>query len=158
MKSGGIASALALPISWVTGPVDRAVAVIDSSPVSKTDEAARFRRILALMILGCGVFVSAQSLGRGELPSLGQLLVVLMAVAVFMNRGGRFVRDCVLVMLAVLARMSSEISRVIFRRSSLVRGVRSSASCSVTTLTTRSERSSFASEAKSSGPSLAIQA
>src|ERR671924_76822 len=54
--------------------------------------------------------------------------------------------------------MSSEISRTICRRSSRVRGVRSSASCSVTARSTRSARSSFVWALKSSGPSLAMQA
>src|SRR3954453_22468374 len=54
--------------------------------------------------------------------------------------------------------MSSVISRMIWRRSSRVSGVRSSTSCSVTARVTRSFRSPVASRLKSSAPSVAMHA
>src|SRR3954466_10866003 len=54
--------------------------------------------------------------------------------------------------------MSSVISRMIWRRSSRVSGVRSRTSCSVTARVTRSVRSPVASRLKSSAPSVAMHA
>src|SRR5256714_8926577 len=54
--------------------------------------------------------------------------------------------------------MSSVISRMIWRRSPRVSGVRSSTSCSVTARVTRSFRSPVASRLKSSAPSVAMHA
>jgi hypothetical protein len=69
-----------------------------SSPVG----VVRLRRTVAALIVVFAIALSVQTAREQKLPVLG-LFVMLMAVALFTNRAGRFLRDWGLVVLAFVA-------------------------------------------------------
>jgi hypothetical protein len=69
---------------------------------SAASGVVRVRRMVAALIFLFAVVLSVQTARDQKLPVLG-LLVMLMAVALYMNRAGRFLRDWGLVVLAFLA-------------------------------------------------------
>jgi hypothetical protein len=62
----------------------------------------RLRRIVAALIFLFAIVLSVQTARDEKLPVVG-LFVMLMAVALFTNRGGRFLRDWGLIVLAFVA-------------------------------------------------------
>jgi hypothetical protein len=62
----------------------------------------RLRRIVAALIFLFAIVLSVQTAREEKLPVVG-LFVMLMAVALFSNRGGRFLRDWGLIVLAFVA-------------------------------------------------------
>lgn len=88
-------------------PLDRAVVVLDESPESRSAGALRVRRAVAVLVLLFGVAVVGRTVASGALPTLAQVLVVMLGVALFLNRGGRFLRDWVPVFVGALAYLLS---------------------------------------------------
>jgi hypothetical protein len=79
------------------------VHLVDESSISQTAGAVRIRRVLATLFLAYGVVLASLSVGRGDLPQATHLILMMMAAALFTNRGGRFVRDWLPVILGILA-------------------------------------------------------
>jgi hypothetical protein len=87
---------------WV-GAVDRLVARIDDAPASQTAAGARVRKGIATLI-GCyAVVYLAQGALHGSLVSPVGLIMLMIAFALYTNRGGRFMRDWVPVLVGLLA-------------------------------------------------------
>jgi hypothetical protein len=84
-----IAAALRAPLVLLARPLNGAAVVLDDTDTG----ALRLRRAIAALLLLFGVLVVGRALTAGELPSFAELLIVMLAVALFLNRGGRFVRD-----------------------------------------------------------------
>ena len=83
--------------------LDRLALVLDASPVSRSTGGTRIRRALATLFLVYGLVLSAIAFMRGGIPSWGPLLMAMLAAALFSNRGGRFVRDWLPVLLGFFA-------------------------------------------------------
>jgi hypothetical protein len=87
---------------WVSA-VDRLVARIDSAPASQTAAGARVRKGIAALI-GCyAVVYLTQGALHGSLVSPVGLIMLMIAFALHTNRGGRFMRDWVPVLVGLLA-------------------------------------------------------
>jgi PAP2 superfamily len=87
---------------WVSA-VDRLVARIDGAPASQTAAGARVRKGIAALI-GCyAVIYLAQGALHGSLVSPVGLIMLMIAFALYTNRGGRFMRDWVPVLVGLLA-------------------------------------------------------
>jgi hypothetical protein len=87
---------------WVSA-VDRLVARIDDAPASQTAAGARVRKGIAALI-GCyAVVYLAQGALHGSLVSPVGLIMLMIAFALYTNRGGRFMRDWVPVLVGLLA-------------------------------------------------------
>ena len=91
------------PVDLLFWLLDRLSWTMDSSAVSQSAGAARIRRVLAALFLVYAVALSVLAVDRGGLPSWGQVLMAVMALALLANRGGRFVRDWVPVILGFVA-------------------------------------------------------
>jgi hypothetical protein len=102
-----VAAALRAPFTLLVRPLDRAVEVLDDSPESRTAGAVRLRRAVAVLVLAFGVVLVGRTIASGSLPPLSQLLIVMLGVALFLNRGGRFLRDWVPVFVGALAYLLS---------------------------------------------------
>ena len=75
-------------------------------PGGKTLEAqdlARLRRAIALLFLVYAAVLAAGRLRHGTPPSVLQTLLVMFAIAVFIGRGGRFVRDLLPILMGLLS-------------------------------------------------------
>jgi hypothetical protein len=102
-----VAAAFRAPFVLLVRPLDRAVEVLDDSPESRTAGGIRLRRAVAGLVLAFGVVLVGRTLASGSLPPLAQLLIVMLGVALFLNRGGRFLRDWVPVFVGALAYLLS---------------------------------------------------
>jgi protein-S-isoprenylcysteine O-methyltransferase Ste14 len=96
-------TAARFPMVALIRGLDRLALVLDSSPISRSTGATRIRRALAVLFLLYGLVLSVIAVLRGGLPSWGPLLMVMLAAALFSNRGGRFVRDWLPVLLGFFA-------------------------------------------------------
>jgi PAP2 superfamily protein len=87
---------------WVA-TVDRLVARLDTAPASQTAAGTRVRKGVAVLV-GCYavVYVIQGSL-HGSLVSPVGLIMLMIAFALYTNRGGRFMRDWVPVLVGLLA-------------------------------------------------------
>ncbi len=56
-------------------------------------DLARVRRAVALLFLAYAAVLVSERLRHGSPPTLGQTVLVMFAIAVFVGKGGRFVRD-----------------------------------------------------------------
>ena len=102
-----VAAALRAPFAVLVRPLDRAVVVLDESPERRSAAALRARRAVAVLVLLFGLAVVGRTVASGALPTLAQVLVVMLGVALFQNRGGRFLRDWVPVFVGALAYLLS---------------------------------------------------
>jgi len=102
-----VAAVLRAPFALLVRPLDRAVAVLDDAPESRTAGGVRLRRAVATLVLAFGLILVGRTLASGALPPLAQLLIVMLGVALFLNRGGRFLRDWVPVFVGGLAYLLS---------------------------------------------------
>ena len=98
-----VAAALRAPFAVLVRPLDRAVVVLDESPESRSAGALRVRRAAAALVLLFGLALIGRTVASGAMPTLAQSLVVMLGVALFLNRGGRFLRDWVPVFVGALA-------------------------------------------------------
>lgn len=102
-----VAAAVRAPFAVLVRPLDRAVVVLDESAESRSAGALRIRRAVAGLVLLFGLVVVGRTLASGALPTLAQVLLVLLGVALFLNRGGRFLRDWVPVFVGALGYLLS---------------------------------------------------
>jgi hypothetical protein len=98
--AGVVWSFLAAPVRLLVGILDRLVAVLDNSPAAQLPGAQRLRRVLALITFVLAIILAVRSARAGGIVSPAAVLTVVLAVALYTNRGGRFVRDWVPVVLA----------------------------------------------------------
>lgn len=83
--------------------VDRLVARVDGAEASQTAAGARVRKGIALLV-GCyAVAYVAQGALHGSLVSPVGLIMLMIAFALYTNRGGRFMRDWVPVLVGLIA-------------------------------------------------------
>ena len=83
--------------------VDRFVARVDGAEASQTAAGARVRKGIAVLV-GCYALVYvAQGALHGSLVSPVGLIMLMIAFALYTNRGGRFMRDWVPVLVGLLA-------------------------------------------------------
>jgi hypothetical protein len=83
--------------------VDRFVARVDDAEASQTAAGARVRKGMAVLV-GCYALVyTAQGAFHGSLVSPVGLIMLMIAFALYTNRGGRFMRDWVPVLVGLLA-------------------------------------------------------
>jgi hypothetical protein len=80
--------------------LDWLVVVLDGSPHANTTTGVRLRRTLASFAAIYGVVLTVQEARNGALFSVAGLLMMMMAFALYSNRGGRFLRDWLPVFLA----------------------------------------------------------
>jgi PAP2 superfamily protein len=93
------------------GVFGRFAARIDSAPAAQTAGGARVRKGIAVLV-GCYALVyEVQSALHGGLLAPVSVILAMIAVALYMNRGGRFLRDWVPVLVGLLA-YSATISAV----------------------------------------------
>ena len=85
------------------GRLRRLIAVVDESPVAQTAGAMRVRRLLALLFATYAVLLATQTVARGDLPKVSQLLMLMLAGALASSRSAAFVRDWGLVLVGVFA-------------------------------------------------------
>jgi hypothetical protein len=91
---------LAWPVRMGLRALDRLVIILDGSPHAKTPAGVRLRRTLAALITVYGVVLWGQEIRHGSVVSISGLLIIMIAFALYSNRGGRFLRDWVPVFLA----------------------------------------------------------
>ena len=83
--------------------LNRLMLKFDESPVAATRGGARVRRALAALFALYAVVLAGGEIAAGALPNLQQLLMLMLAGAIFANRGGRFLRDWGLVFAGIFA-------------------------------------------------------
>src|SRR5437867_2067225 len=83
--------------------LDRFVMRMDHAPAGQTIGAIRLRRAVALLIGGYALVFLAQGVLHGKFVSPVGLAMLLMPIALWANRGGRFLRDWVPVLVGLLA-------------------------------------------------------
>lgn len=67
--------------------------LIDGSDSARSAGATRVRRVLAVGAAAAGIVFSARAVADGDGPGLGHVLMVLVALALYTNSFGRFLRD-----------------------------------------------------------------
>jgi hypothetical protein len=90
------------PIRSVLAGLDRLVMRLDA-PAGQTVGAIRLRRAVALLIGGYAVVYLALGVAHGKFISPVGFAMLLMPIALWVNRGGRFLRDWVPVLVGLLA-------------------------------------------------------
>jgi hypothetical protein len=83
--------------------LDRTEQVIDHSDAAASVGAVRIRRTLAVICAVYSVVLAVRTVIAGDLPSPAVAIMLMLAAALFTNRGGRFVRDWVPVALGLFA-------------------------------------------------------
>lgn len=91
------------PISRFLHALDALVAVLDTAPVSCAPGAVRVRRSLAGLIAVFAIVYAVKAALNGAFVSPVALIMLMIAFALYANRGGRFLRDWVPVVLALVA-------------------------------------------------------
>jgi hypothetical protein len=66
---------------------------LGSAGQSQSPGVVRLRRVVAVLFLVYGVLLASQRLREGNAPTVGEVMLLMCAVAVYIGRGGRFVRD-----------------------------------------------------------------
>lgn len=74
-----------------------------ASQASELPAAARIRRCLALLFGVYAAVLLITTVSRGEIPSGASILVAFGAIALYMDRGGRFLRDWLPVLVGFMA-------------------------------------------------------
>ena len=91
------------PLVATKRALDRVVWFFDGSEVARSKGATRLRRGLALLFFAYGLELAISNFSRGAFPSMGQGILLMLSVALFVNRGGEFVRDLLAVVLALFS-------------------------------------------------------
>jgi hypothetical protein len=71
--------------------------------VSGRPGVQRLQRVLALLFLTYSAVLSYGRLERGSPPTIGTTVLVMFAIAVFIGRGGRFMRDLLPIVMGLLS-------------------------------------------------------
>jgi hypothetical protein len=95
--------AVAWPIRRGLKALDRLVVILDGSPHAQSPAGVRLRRILAALISIYGAVLWVQEVRSGGIFSPAGFLMMVMALALYSNRGGRFLRDWLPIFLATAA-------------------------------------------------------
>ena len=77
--------------------------MVDRSEQAQTAGAVRVRRGFALALLGSGLTLGAVNIVGGGTPGPGHLIMLMLAVALYSNSAGRFIRDWAPVLTIVIA-------------------------------------------------------
>jgi PAP2 superfamily len=104
-------SALVRPFKVALTGLDRLVMRVDLAPDGQTVGVVRLRRAVAVLIGGFAIVYLVQSGLHGRFISPVGLVMLMMPVALYVNRGGRFLRDWVPILLGIFA-YSATISAV----------------------------------------------
>jgi hypothetical protein len=83
--------------------LDRFEWLVDRSERSQSTGAMRIRRSLSLVLLGLGITLAAVNVARGGTPEPGHVIMLMLAVALYTNSSGRFIRDWTPVLAIVIA-------------------------------------------------------
>jgi hypothetical protein len=94
-KMSALVAALSWPVRLLSQLLDRIVAVLDAGPAAGQPGAVRLRRGLAVVTFVLALVVSVRSARSGGVVSPPAVLMLVLAVALYTNRGGRFVHDWV---------------------------------------------------------------
>jgi hypothetical protein len=96
-------SAFLRPFRVALACLDRLVMRVDLAPAGQTAAAIRLRRGVAVLIGGYAIVYEVQSGLHGRFISPVGLVMLLMPFALYVNRGGRFLRDWVPVLVGLFA-------------------------------------------------------
>jgi hypothetical protein len=77
-------------VGTVFATLRRLVAIVDSSD---QPQIARVRRAVAILFFAYGLVLVSGRVREGSPPTVGEAILLMFAIAVFVGRGGRFVRD-----------------------------------------------------------------
>jgi hypothetical protein len=80
-------------------PLERFSLLVDGSSTATSVGGTRLRRVLALFFGGYALVLATHAVARREPPSAAIVLILVLAAALFVNRGGRFIRDWIPVLL-----------------------------------------------------------
>jgi hypothetical protein len=87
----------------VAGKLGRWAAELDRAPASRTVGGTRLRRVAAVLLFAYAVFNQVQTNMQGTLVSPVAFVLAMVAVALYVNRTGRFLRDWVPVLFGIIA-------------------------------------------------------
>lgn len=93
------ASRLLAAGQWLLGRL----AALDTSEASRSRGASRIRRGLAVLFACYGIVLALRTVQEGNVPSVGQVFMMMIASVLLVNRIGRFLRDWTLVVLGFFA-------------------------------------------------------
>jgi hypothetical protein len=79
------------------------LAQLDTAPSSTSRGAVGIRRTLGIGAGLAGVILSIQAIAEGSTPGIGNVVMVLLAVALYTNHFGRFMRDWAPVLVLIFA-------------------------------------------------------
>jgi hypothetical protein len=91
------------PFKNALGGLERLVMRVDLAPAGQTIGAIRLRRAVAVLIGSYAVVYEVQGILHGKFITPVGLAMLLMPIALWVNRGGRFLRDWVPVLVGFLA-------------------------------------------------------
>ena len=103
VRGPGTLGAAVAYAKWPLRALDRRILRLDESAVSQTAGGIRVRRGLGLLIGAYAAVYEAQTALHGSFVSPVALVMGMVAVAIYMNRGGRFLRDWGPVVIGILA-------------------------------------------------------
>src|SRR5215471_10264354 len=81
------------PVRAALRGLDRFEWIVDNSERAQTPGARRIRRSFALTLLGSGLMLAAVNIARGGTPGPGHVIMLMLALALYANSAGRFIRD-----------------------------------------------------------------
>jgi PAP2 superfamily protein len=81
------------PVRAALRGLDRFEWIVDNSERAQTPGARRIRRSFALALLGSGLVLAAVNVARGGTPGPGHVIMLMLALALYANSAGRFIRD-----------------------------------------------------------------
>src|SRR5258706_11274127 len=84
---------LLAPFRAALRALDRFEWMVDSSERSQSLGALRIRRGMAVVLLASGLILAAINIIRGGTPAPGHVMMLMLAVALYKNWSGRFIRD-----------------------------------------------------------------
>jgi hypothetical protein len=96
-------SVLLAPFRLGARVLERFELVIDKSDAARSKGAARIRRMLAAAAGAAGVVMSVKAFAEGATPGPGHVLMVIVAITLYTNHFGRFLRDWAPVAILVAA-------------------------------------------------------
>jgi hypothetical protein len=84
---------LLAPFRATLRALDRFEWMVDRSERSQSLGALRIRRSLAVVLLASGLILGAVNVMRGGTPGPGHAMMLMLALALYKNSSGRFIRD-----------------------------------------------------------------
>jgi hypothetical protein len=93
---------LLAPFRATLRALDRFEWMVDRSERSQSIGAMRMRRSMAAVLLASGVILASVNIARGGTPGPGHVLMLMLAIALYTNSSGRFIRDWAPVLAVVI--------------------------------------------------------